>query len=243
MHDRAGYIVDPDAKVSPKTKGRIVCLYSPDAVNDFHKIAPTAPSVRPDGRVVPCCMDFGMRHILGNLITQSWEEIRNNTEFKAFYKSFDGEGDSLCRSCYGAVSITRLPAYRLKLLLQNKKNIEKDKDGILKKLASAPYVGIMGLGKIFSEHYFTDLWDEAFNATVFVDNDSSLWGKPIRGMSLPSKKGVVESPAELRKYPGIFVITFVGEDKKLAQQLDAMCVGRGEGVDHANIFEIYSLIK
>jgi hypothetical protein len=247
MHDRAGYIVDAQAKPSPKVGGRLICAYDydydPSMVNDFQRLSPVAPSVRPDGRVVPCCMDFGMKHVLGNLLEQSWDEIRRNEAFINFMRGFDEEGDTLCRSCSSAVSVSRLPAWRLKQFLQGEnpalrqKLLEKDPAGVLRKLLQASGIAIMGLGKVFTEHYFTDLWDEAFEAVAFVDNNAALWGKTVRGMMLPSKKGVAENPAVLREHPGIFVVTFVGDAGALGRQLDEM------EIEHANIFDIFSLLK
>jgi hypothetical protein len=243
MHDRAGYVVHPQASPSPKAGGRIICAFDPDCVDDFERLCPVAPSVRPDGRVVPCCMDFGMKHVLGNLLEQNWEEVRRNKEFIRFMKGFDEENDTLCRSCSSAVSVTRLPAWRLKVFLRGeddalrKKFLARDTSGILRKLLNAPYIAVMGLGSVFTEHYFTDLWDEAFEAIAFIDNNEALWGKTVRGMTLPSVKGVVENPSVLREYPGIFVVTFVGNDEVMGRQLDGM------RVEHVNIFEIFSLLN
>jgi hypothetical protein len=47
--------------------------------------------VLPDGTVLLCCMDYGMKHVLGNLLGQSWDELKRDGPF------------DLCRRCSRAV--------------------------------------------------------------------------------------------------------------------------------------------
>ena len=56
----------------------------------------------PNGDVVLCCMDFGMRHILGNLLRDDYDDILSSAEMKKVQKSLIGVGDSLCRYCTSA---------------------------------------------------------------------------------------------------------------------------------------------
>ena len=56
----------------------------------------------PDGTLVVCCQDYGMKHVLGNLLEESWEEIRAGKEFQYFRKgltadSSDKIGRASCR--------------------------------------------------------------------------------------------------------------------------------------------------
>ena len=53
----------------------------------------------PNGDVVLCCMDFGMRHILGNLQKQSYEEIMNGGEMQRIKKELQGKANILCGGC------------------------------------------------------------------------------------------------------------------------------------------------
>lgn len=55
----------------------------------------------PDGTVLLCCMDYGMKHILGNLREQSYDEIMNGGEMQRIKKCMNDElkDDILCRSC------------------------------------------------------------------------------------------------------------------------------------------------
>jgi len=58
----------------------------------------------PDGTVLLCCMDYGMRHVLGNLKTQSYDEITDGTEIRNIRSAMqDPSSDILCRKCSNAL--------------------------------------------------------------------------------------------------------------------------------------------
>jgi sulfatase maturation enzyme AslB (radical SAM superfamily) len=59
----------------------------------------------PNCDVVLCCMDFGLKHKLGNLLEQSYSEIVDSSAFSAIRNNrFHWDGDSLCRNCmWGAL--------------------------------------------------------------------------------------------------------------------------------------------
>jgi hypothetical protein len=50
-------------------------------------------------------MDYGLKHTLGNLITQTYDDINNSDERKKLQKAMDGDStlDVLCRKCPCAV--------------------------------------------------------------------------------------------------------------------------------------------
>ena len=54
-----------------------------------------------DGTVVPCCLDHEGDLALGNLLTQSMEEILNSPRAKAIYAGFSNReaAEELCRKC------------------------------------------------------------------------------------------------------------------------------------------------
>ncbi|MDG6221831.1 MAG: SPASM domain-containing protein [Candidatus Bathyarchaeota archaeon] len=72
----------------------------------------------PNCDVVLCCMDYELKHLVGNLLKQTWNEIVNSEEYQTVranrYK-FDGE--ILCRKCVWA-SLTFRSKYYLKRILQ-----------------------------------------------------------------------------------------------------------------------------
>ena len=80
-------------------KGKISCSLCGQALN--HNI------LLPDGRVLLCCMDYGMKHVLGNLTEQSYAEIMNGKEIDKIKAAINGDEsiDILCRRCSSATEI------------------------------------------------------------------------------------------------------------------------------------------
>lgn len=59
----------------------------------------------PNGDVILCCMDYGLKHTLGNLLTQSYDEILNSHELKRVTELNNQLGfseETLCKSCNDA---------------------------------------------------------------------------------------------------------------------------------------------
>jgi len=56
----------------------------------------------PNGDVALCCMDYGLKHIIGNLLTQNYNEVINGPEISniATLNKMEGfSNDTLCRTC------------------------------------------------------------------------------------------------------------------------------------------------
>ena len=56
----------------------------------------------PNGDVILCCMDYGLKHKLGNLLTSSYEDIINGQEVQKISNSnnqIEFSNDTLCRTC------------------------------------------------------------------------------------------------------------------------------------------------
>lgn len=92
MHDRAGNLNDSQLIKNEYLSGPLSCsLCGPDLDHNV---------LLPDGTLLLCCMDYGMKHILGNLLESSYEEILNGTEIARIKRGMLGEGeDILCRHC------------------------------------------------------------------------------------------------------------------------------------------------
>lgn len=58
--------------------------------------------VLPDGRLALCCQDYGLTQIVGNLLTETWEEIHSGPAMRAF-RELMRVGECLCRTCEFAV--------------------------------------------------------------------------------------------------------------------------------------------
>lgn len=61
----------------------------------------------PDGSVLLCCMDYGMEHILGNLLDDTYEDILEGQQKIKLRKCLEDEsaGSIICRKCNFSVKI------------------------------------------------------------------------------------------------------------------------------------------
>lgn len=177
-------------------QGEIICYHGSES-----QISGWIPVMFPDGSLVLCCMDYGMKHVLGNLITQSWDEIMESAEYRKFAEGLkDDSVDILCRKCGHAREVSRLPAMRLRQAV-NECGGRSEVD-VVRRLAEADSVCVFGLGKLWRDHFFQEHWDEGLNVAVFSDNDEKVQGTEIKG--IPCVK-----PEELLKYPNPLVVIFV----------------------------------
>ena len=72
----------------------------------------------PNGDVTLCCMDFGLKHPLGNLTSQSWFDIIRSPKYQSVCANrFKIDGDVLCRKCAWA-SINFRAKYYIKRVVQ-----------------------------------------------------------------------------------------------------------------------------
>ncbi len=54
----------------------------------------------PNGNVVLCCMDFGSKHVIGNLLEQSYDSVFTGPQFTTILRGLEDESvDILCRTC------------------------------------------------------------------------------------------------------------------------------------------------
>lgn len=97
LYDRAGNIKkDENVKSVEKVNGAIYCIRVNEAMN-YNVLLP-------DGTVLLCNFDMGMRHVLGNLLEETYEEIMNGESMQQIVKALDDDGcDLLCRNCNFAV--------------------------------------------------------------------------------------------------------------------------------------------
>lgn len=93
LQDRAGNLND-EMLISRKTpKGEVSCTRCGQQLNNNMLL--------PDGTVLLCCMDYGMKHVLGNLLQNTYEEILCGTCMQYVKQGMKGdtEIDILCRQC------------------------------------------------------------------------------------------------------------------------------------------------
>ena len=99
IYDRAGNIEDKDGitiMVEKEKKGPLACTKCDGLKLDVNYILP-------DGAMLMCPMDWGMENVLGNLITQSYEELSEG-KIKQEYRAKMNSEDSkiLCRLCHAS---------------------------------------------------------------------------------------------------------------------------------------------
>lgn len=81
--------MDIENKPNPKRKRRVI-----GCARLHHNI------LLPNGDVVLCCTDFGMRHVLGNLLSQDYPSLFQSGEFLKVKRGQKDETlDILCRCC------------------------------------------------------------------------------------------------------------------------------------------------
>lgn len=233
--DRAGNLELDDFE-SLNHKGEIVCYkaWSSVAMNLWE------PVLFPDGSLVLCVQDYAMKHVLGNLFTQSWEEIQEGEEYQKFIKGLkDDSIDILCRKCVCAKKFNDLPPIQLKNTVNIIKNNEFDKFKLstdtlqfVEKFLQADYICVFGLGKLFKEHFFQEYWNEGLNVTLLSDNSEEYSDVEINGIECVK-------PSDLSKYKNLLVILFVKNNiDSIKKQLGEIGINNimtiGQVVDSCN---------
>ena len=92
MMDRAGNLDNTNGELKCKSVlGKIRCTRS---MKLNHNV------LLPDGTLVFCCNDYGMRHVLGNIRESTYEDIMNGSVLVDIYHGLDDDKNSvLCRKC------------------------------------------------------------------------------------------------------------------------------------------------
>jgi hypothetical protein len=83
----------------PRKRGRIRCRRMDYSV------------LLPNGDVLVCCMDYGMQHVLGNLLSSDYKSLFESMEWERMHRGFGDESeDIICRFCDGYVENVDFPA-------------------------------------------------------------------------------------------------------------------------------------
>jgi hypothetical protein len=62
----------------------------------------------PNGDVVLCCMDYNLKHVIGNLLTQTYEEIFAGEKLAKIIKMNEAEGFDKCSICKACENVVQL---------------------------------------------------------------------------------------------------------------------------------------
>lgn len=225
MIDRAGNL-EMETHYAPK--GEIVCM-----VGTIGHYGNWTPEVLPDGTVVLCCMDYGMQHVLGNLITMTAEEIISGKEYQKIIEGMKNEHSCiLCRKCSGAMEIQKTPAYRLKKAMDDYRGDKSFADDMQRKLAeklcSSENLCIYGLGKFFWNNFFNQKWNDVLSPDYLCDANVEYVGKTIEGIQCISVE-------ELKNIENCLVIVHVANAEPVKAEL------RQKGITNViSIQEIYN---
>lgn len=93
LTDRAGNLEGANLIQNHKVKGALRCSQLGEKMN--------CNILLPDGSVLLCCMDYGLKHILGNIHANTFEEIMSGSEMRKVKEGMSGNEmmDILCRNC------------------------------------------------------------------------------------------------------------------------------------------------
>jgi len=104
--------------IPPRLKGPIRCRSAGNLFN--HNV------LLPNGDVLICCMDYGMQHILGNLISSNYTSVFNGKEFYKLQKGLDDDSiDTLCRYCENASPLDEYNLLKKKTFVKKVKELIK----------------------------------------------------------------------------------------------------------------------
>ncbi len=95
FNTRAGIIAENQINKFGK---KIICRYN------------IPPEILPNGDILLCCMDFGVRHIIGNIFKESFEKVLSSDSLKKIINIMDlkEDGKILCHTCEAAISMRKI---------------------------------------------------------------------------------------------------------------------------------------
>ena len=109
MLSRGGNLDDSIAKVTKR--GSIECIAGLQ-----HNV------LLPNGDVILCCMDYGLKHKIGNLLTDQYKDLFSSKEMKVVINKLSDTdaGDLICRHCeYAIEAHTKTFRYKIYKKLTN----------------------------------------------------------------------------------------------------------------------------
>ncbi len=94
--DRAGNVKEIEGVQSnERLKGIIRCISCGKLLN--HNV------MLPNGDIILCCMDYGLKHVLGNLLEVDYEKLFHTSGYRLLQRKLNDDSlDILCRYCHNA---------------------------------------------------------------------------------------------------------------------------------------------
>lgn len=234
LGDRAGNLDLKENNNKENIKQGIITCYH----GSEEQIGGWAPVMFPDGSLVLCCQDYGMKHVLGNLVTQTWSEICEGKEYQKFMNGLKDETtDILCRHCSDARIVGDLPSMQLKNAVMYMKEdwgvLAQEIRSVIARFKKAKTICVFGLGKLFRDHFFQEYWHEGMNVSLFSDNNPDMHGKVIEGIECIA-------PEQLKEISNLLVVVFVKNGDSIIEQLNEMGIENCILIDE--LFNICNMI-
>lgn len=88
-----------DISITPRNDFALTCASTPFYDRNV---------LLPNGDVVLCCMDYNLKHVIGNLLTQSYDEIMNGEKLKEIIKMNEAVGFDKCSICKSCENVRRI---------------------------------------------------------------------------------------------------------------------------------------
>ena len=102
---------------------------------------------------------------------------------------------------------------------------KNDKDSkLFVDLAESKTIAVYGMGKLFSDHFFQEHWDEGLKVSVLSDRNISVRGNYYNGI-------ICVPVNELKEYKNLAVIVFVKNVDSIRKELNSMGVQKVYSID------------
>lgn len=88
-----------DISITPRNEFPLTCASTPFFDRNV---------LLPNGDVVLCCMDYNLKHVIGNLLTQSYDEVMNGDKLKEIIKWNEEDGFNKCSICKSCENVRRI---------------------------------------------------------------------------------------------------------------------------------------
>ena len=111
-------IIEPFQGKFKDNKSPLICGSLVNRRKIFRPTLAERTVMLPNGDVTLCCMDYALKHTLGNLKTMHYNQIINSKAMKKIEQSMLGKNDDylLCRDCEWAIPYNKYKWLKLRLL-------------------------------------------------------------------------------------------------------------------------------
>lgn len=113
LHDKIAHLIDDslllnihDRSGNVETKDEILHCHHIGNIKCGHRFLDGNSGILlPNGDIELCCSSWGLEATLGNILTQSWEEIMDSPVYHKVCKGNQNGEETICRKCYLATQL------------------------------------------------------------------------------------------------------------------------------------------